>query len=85
MYYLSRLRDLRQDRDLKQKEIAALLKIDQRVYSTYETGKREIPLRHLVFLAQYYHTSTDYLLGLTNEEKPYPAIKTNHREGESPK
>ena len=79
MYYLSRLRDLRQDRDLKQKEIAALLKIDQRVYSTYETGKREIPLRHLVFLAQYYHTSTDYLLGLTNEEKPYPAIKTNHR------
>ena len=85
MYYLSRLRDLRQDRDLKQKEIAALLKIDQRVYSTYETGKREIPLRHLVFLAQYYHTSTDYLLGLTNEENPYPAIKTNHRVGDSPK
>lgn len=85
MYYLSRLRDLRQDRDLKQKEIAALLKIDQRVYSTYETGKREIPLRHLVFLEQYYHTSTDYLLGLTNEEKPYPAIKTNHRVGDSPK
>lgn len=85
MYYLSRLRDLRQDRDLKQKEIAALLKIDQRVYSTYETGKREIPLRHLVFLALYYHTSTDYLLGLTNEEKPYPAIKTNHRVGDSPK
>ena len=47
MYYLSRLRDLRQDHDLKQKEVAALLKIDQRVYSTYETGKREIPLRHL--------------------------------------
>ena len=79
MYHLSRLRDLRQDHDLKQKEVAALLKIDQRVYSTYETGKRELPLRHLVFLARYYHTSTDYLLGLTNEEKPYPAIKTTNQ------
>ena len=79
MYHLSRLRDLRQDHDLKQKEVAALLKIDQRDYSTYETGKREIPLRHLVFLARYYHTSTDYLLGLTNEEKPYPAIKTTNQ------
>lgn len=79
MYHLSRLHDLRQDHDLKQKEVAALLKIDQRVYSTYETGKREIPLRHLVFLARYYHTSTDYLLGLTNEEKPYPAIKRTNQ------
>ena len=67
------------NKGLKQKEVAALLKIDQRVYSTYETGKREIPLRHLVFLAQYYHTSTDYLLGLTNEEKPYPAIKRTNQ------
>ena len=54
MYYLRRLRDLRQDHDLTQKEIAGLLDIDQRVYSTYETGKREIPLRHLVALAKYY-------------------------------
>lgn len=62
MYYLRRLKDLRQDHDLTQKEVAALLEIDQRVYSTYETGKREIPLRHLVFLADYYCTSTDYIL-----------------------
>lgn len=72
MYYLRRLRDLRQDHDLTQKEIAGLLDIDQRVYSTYETGKREIPLRHLVALAKYYHTSTDYLLDLTDIPTPYP-------------
>lgn len=73
MYYLRRLRDLRQDHDLTQKEVAGLLEIDQRVYSTYETGKREIPLRHLVFLAEYYHTSTDYLLDLTDIPMPYPS------------
>ncbi len=70
MYY-PRLRDLREDRDLVQKEVAALLEIDQRVYSTYETGKREIPTRFVVILANYYKTSTDYILGLTNNPKPY--------------
>ncbi len=62
MYY-PRLRDMREDADKTQKEIAALLGIDQRVYSTYETGKREIPSRYLIVLADYYHTSVDYLLG----------------------
>lgn len=71
MFY-PRLRDLREDHDLMQKEVAALLGIDQRVYSTYETGKREIPVHHLIALADYYHTSTDYLLGRTNQPKPYP-------------
>ena len=61
--YLPRLRDLREDKDMKQKEIAAILGIDQRVYSTYETGKRDIPLRHLVVLADFYRVSVDYLLG----------------------
>lgn len=75
MYYLRRLRDLRQDHDLTQKEVAGLLEIDQRVYSTYETGKREMPLHHLVFLAEYYHTSTDYLLNLTDSPAPYPSKK----------
>jgi transcriptional regulator with XRE-family HTH domain len=75
MYYLRRLRDLRQDHDLTQKEVAGLLEIDQRVYSTYETGKREMPLHHLVFLAEYYHTSTDYLLDLTDSPAPYPSKK----------
>ena len=62
MYY-QRLRDLREDHDLTQKEIAAVLGIDQRVYSTYETGKREIPVHHLIKLADYYEVTTDYLLG----------------------
>ena len=75
MYYLRRLRDLRQDHDLTQKEVAGLLEIDQRVYSTYETGKREMPLHHLVFLAEYYHTSTYYLLDLTDSTAPYPSKK----------
>ncbi len=70
MYY-PRLKDLREDKDLAQKEVAALLGIDQRVYSNYETGKREIPTRHLIVLAKYYKTSTDYILGLTNNHKPY--------------
>ena len=61
--YFPRLLDLRQDADMTQKEIAALLGIDQRVYSNYETGKREIPVRYLVILADYYHTSIDYMVG----------------------
>ena len=60
---LPRLRDLREDKDMKQKEIAGILGIDQRVYSTYETGKRDIPLRHLIVLADFYHVSVDYILG----------------------
>ena len=69
--YLPRLRDLREDNDLKQKEIASVLGIDQRVYSNYETGKREIPVHLLVRLADYYNTSTDYILSRTNISKPY--------------
>ena len=65
MFY-QRLRDLREDHDLVQKEIADILGIDQRVYSNYETGKRELPTHHLIKLAEYYNTSTDYILGLTN-------------------
>lgn len=70
MYY-SRLKDLREDKDLVQKQVSAFLGIDQRVYSNYETGKREIPTRFVVALAKFYNTSTDYILGLTNNPKPY--------------
>lgn len=66
-----RLRDLREDKDMKQKEVAAILGIDQRVYSNYETGKREIPTRFVVRLADFYGVSTDYILGRTNISKPY--------------
>ena len=65
MYY-PRLKELREDRDLMQKEVAAFLKIDQRVYSNYETGKREIPTRLVILLADYYGTTTDYIFGRTN-------------------
>ncbi len=62
MYY-KRLRELREDKDLSQKEVAGLLGIDQRVYSNYETGKREIPSRYLFVLADYYDVSVDYIMG----------------------
>lgn len=70
MYY-PRLKDLREDNDLVQKEGASYLGIDQRVYSNYETGKREIPVRFVVLLANYYKTSTDYILGRTDNPTPY--------------
>ena len=67
--YFKRLKDLREDRDLVQKEIAAYLGIDQRVYSNYETGKREIPVKFVIALADFYNTTTDYILGRTNNPK----------------
>ena len=70
-----RLKDLREDMDMTQKEIASLLKITQQQYSLYENGIRLIPIDKLIFLAKYYNTSTDYILGLTNDKKPYREIK----------
>ena len=61
--YFANLVELREDFGKTQKEIAALLSIDQRVYSNYETGKREIPVRHLIVLADYYGTTIDYIVG----------------------
>ncbi len=69
--YYPRLKDLRNDKDLMQKEIAHYLGIDQRVYSNYETGKREIPAHFVVLLADFYNTSTDYILGRTSNSTPY--------------
>lgn len=60
--YFQRLRDLREDADLSQKQVAALLGIQQTVYSRYERGFQTIPLEHLLTLADFYHVSTDYLL-----------------------
>lgn len=62
-----RIRDLREDRDLLQKDVAAYLKCTQVCYSNYETGKRDIPTEVLIQLAGLYHTSTDYILGLTDD------------------
>ena len=66
MYY-RRLKDLREDHDLVQKEVASILGIDQPVYSNYELGKREIPVRYVIKLAKFYKVSTDYILGLSNK------------------
>ena len=67
-----RLRDLREDGDLTQKQVADYLHIKQNTYCQYESGRRQIPLEALMALAKYYHVSTDYILGLTNVKKPYP-------------
>lgn len=69
----TRLRDLRHDKDLTQTEIAKLLNMSQTGYSKYETGENDIPSAVLIKLADFYKTSTDYILGRTNEIKPYPA------------
>lgn len=68
--FFKRLRDLREDHDLKQTDVAGLLKIQQTVYSRYERGFQNIPIEHLIFLAKYYNVSTDYLLGLTDNPSP---------------
>ncbi len=72
---ITRLREIRKDRDLTQVDIAKILNTSQVQYSRYEMGIRLIPIDKLVALAKYYNVSTDYLLGLTNERKPYPKVK----------
>ena len=69
--YQNRLRDLREDKDLKQKDIAELLKVHQTTYSDYELGRLNIPIAALHILADYYNVSVDYLLGRTNLKQPY--------------
>lgn len=70
-----RLRDLREDRDLTQSEIAIFLNCSQNTYHQYESGKRQIPLNLLEKLAIYYDTSIDYILGLTDDPRPYKRKK----------
>lgn len=70
-----RIRDLREDHDLFQKDVANYLQCSQVSYSYYELGKRDIPTDVLIKLASFYHTSTDYLLGITDVRAPYPKTK----------
>lgn len=72
---MNRLKDLRQDKDLFQKDIADLLKMDQSNYSKYELEKVDIPIQALKTLALFYNTSIDYILCLTNKKEPYPRKK----------
>ncbi len=69
-----RIKDLREDKDMLQKDVAKLLNISQTNYSKYELGKINIPINTLKKLALIFDTSIDYLLGLTNERRPYPRI-----------
>ena len=67
--YVERIRELREDNDLKQSDIASILKTTQQVYSRYEKGENELPIRHLITLAKFYNVSTDYILCLSDDTK----------------
>ena len=67
-----RIRNLREDSDLTQAEIGKQINVPQRTYAYYESGERMIPPQVLMSLAQFYHVSVDYLLGLTDRKAPYP-------------
>ena len=67
-----RLKDIREDMDVTQRELAEYLHIRQNTYSQYENGQRQIPIPLLIRLAAYFHTSTDYILELTDVRDPYP-------------
>lgn len=69
--YYKRIRDLREDSDLKQRELAEILCCSQRVYSNYERGDLDIPTEVLIKLAKFYRTSVDYILELTDKKEPY--------------
>ena len=71
MYQL-RIRDLREDRDLNQSQVAELLNVHQTTYSDYELGRLNVPVNALHILADYYGVSVDYLLGRTDVKTPYP-------------
>ena len=70
-FIMLRLKDLREDHDLKQEDIAKILNISQTNYSKYELEKVNIPISSLIVLTDFYNTSIDYLIGLTDEIKPY--------------
>ena len=75
MAIYTRIRDLREDRDWTQKHVAEMLHTTRTSYCAYENGVTEIGLENLIRLAEIYHTSVDYLLGLTDEQRPYPRAK----------
>ena len=67
--YIKRIRDLREDHDKTQQEIADVLGTSQTMYARYERGANELPIRHLITLCKYYGVSADYLLGLSDQQK----------------
>lgn len=77
--YIYILRELREDKSLNQSDIAKYLGTTQQVYSRYETGENEIPVRYIISLAKYYNVSTDYILGLTDEPLSKWNLKKNSK------
>ncbi len=75
MSQYQRIRDLREDSDLTQAQVANAINCSQQVYSNYELGQRSLPPEILISLAKFHHTSVDYLLGLTDVKTPYPAAR----------
>ena len=75
MEKFQRIRDLREDKDLTQREVGEAINVPQRTYAYYESGERMVPPQVLVALAQFYNVSVDYLLGLTDKKEPYPRAK----------
>ncbi|MDE5984096.1 MAG: helix-turn-helix domain-containing protein [Eubacterium sp.] len=69
MYYINRLKDLREDKDLKQAEIAVVLNRTRQQYQLYESGKRKLPIEKLIILCKFYNVSADYILGLITEPR----------------
>ncbi len=68
-YYAKKIRDLREDHDLTQTQIAEYLKTSQTMYARYERGASELPIRHLIALCKFYNVSSDYILGLTTNNR----------------
>lgn len=71
MNYADNIRNLREDKDLYQKDIAKILGTSQSYYAQYENGKRALPIEHLITLCKFYNVSADYILGLTNDPTPH--------------
>lgn len=69
MMYIRRIRDLREDHDMTQQQVADYLGTSQTMYARYERGANELPLRHLISLCKLYHVSADYILGLSGKKK----------------
>lgn len=77
--YIKRIRDLREDSDKTQQQIADYLGTSQTMYARYERGANELPIRHLISLCKYYNVSADYILGLSNQKLTIEIITSKHK------
>lgn len=74
MDYFRRLRDIREDSDLLQKDVAKVINVNQRTYSNYELGIRKIPIESLIELAKFYNVDMNYICGVSDELRPFPQL-----------